>query len=123
LSDNIEWGIRRKYESGSMKSVPCGKFLGYDKIDGKLVINEEQATIVHRIYREFLDGYSVSQIASHLTTDGIPSEQGNIVWNLSSVKQILTNEKYTGDTLFKKTYNTVHLTKKRADNKGELPQY
>lgn len=123
LSENVKWGIRRKYESGSVKSVPCGKFLGYDKIDGKLVINEEQAIIVRRIYREFLDGYSVSQIAANLTADGIPSEQGNAVWDLSSVRQILTNEKFKGDTLFQKTYNTDHLTKKRADNNGELPQY
>lgn len=42
---------------------------------------------------------------------------------MSSVRQILTNEKFKGDTLFQKTYNTDHLTKKRADNKGELPQY
>jgi hypothetical protein len=123
LSENVKWGIRRKYESGSMKSIPCGKFLGYDKIDGKLVINEEQAIIVRRIYREFLAGYSFSQIAAHLTADGIPSEQGNAVWDLSSVRQILTNEKFKGDTLFQKTYSTDHLTKKRADNSGELPQY
>jgi site-specific DNA recombinase len=123
LSENVKWGIRRKYESGSVKSVPCGKFLGYDKIDGKLVINEEQAIIIRRIYQEFLDGYSFAQIAAHLTADGIPSQQGNAVWNLSSVQQILKNEKFKGDTLFQKTYNTDHLTKKRADNNGELPQY
>ena len=123
LSENVKWGIRRKYENGSVKSVPCGKFLGYDKIDGQLIINEEQAAIVRRIYNQFLDGNSFSQIAAHLTEDGILSEQGNAVWNLSSVEQILTNEKFKGDTLFQKTYNTDHLTKKRADNKGELPQY
>lgn len=30
LSENVKWGLRRKYENGSVKSVPCGKFLGYD---------------------------------------------------------------------------------------------
>nr|WP_319489334.1 recombinase family protein [uncultured Caproiciproducens sp.] len=66
---------------------------------------------------------TLGAIAAHLTEDGILSEQGNVVWNLSSVRQILTNEKFKGDTLFQKTYNTDHLTKKRADNNGELPQY
>lgn len=122
-SDNVKWGLRRKYETGSAKSVPCGKLLGYDKIDGELVINEPEAEIVRRIYREFLDGYSISRIARGLTADGIPSEQGNAVWDISSIGQILRNEKFKGDTLFQKTYNTDHLTKKRAKNDGKLPKY
>jgi len=122
-SDNIKWGIRRKYEIGSVSSVPLGKFYGYDKVDGKLVINEAQAEVIRRIYQEFLDGYSYSQIASNLTADGIPTEQGNAVWRLTSVRQMLTNEKYKGDILLQKTYSTDHLTKHRAKNQGELPQY
>lgn len=122
-SENVKWGIHRKYENGSVKSVPCGKFLGYDKVDGRLVINEEQAEVIQRIYKDFLDGYGFSQIANRLTADGIPSERGNAVWNLSSIKKMLTNEKYKGDTLFQKTYNADHITKKRVKNNGELHKY
>ncbi|HEY9059242.1 MAG TPA: recombinase family protein [Pseudobacteroides sp.] len=122
-SDNVKWGIRRKYENGSIKSVPCGKFLGYDKIDGQLVVNEEQADVIRRIYRDFINGYGFSQIANKLTADGIPSERGNTIWNLSSIRKMLTNEKYKGDTLFQKTYNVDHLTKKRVKNNGELHKY
>ncbi len=123
LSENVKWGIRRKYENGSVKSVPLGKFYGYEKSGDEFFIIEEQATVIRRIYREFLNGYSFSRIAANLTADGIPTERGNAAWNLSSVKQILRNEKFKGDMLFQKTYNTDHLTKKRADNNGELPQY
>lgn len=39
-------------------------FLGYDKgDDGKLIVNQEQAKIVKRIYREFLNGYNPATIA------------------------------------------------------------
>ena len=123
MSENIKWGLRRKYERGSLRSVPCGKLLGYDKVDGELVINEPQAEIVRRIYREFLGGHGVARIARGLTADGIPSEQGNAVWSLSSIRQILRNEKFKGDTMFQKTFNIDPLTKKRAKNTGELHRY
>jgi DNA invertase Pin-like site-specific DNA recombinase len=83
LSENIKWGLRRKYESGSINSVPLGKFYGFDKIDGKLIVNEEQAAVVRRIYKEFLDGHSFTRIAERLTADGIPTETGNCEWNIS----------------------------------------
>ena len=122
-SDNVKWGIRRKYENGSVKSVPCGKFLGYDKVDGQLVVNKEEADIIRKIYSDFLYGYGFSQIANRLTAESIPSERGNAVWNLSSIKKMLTNEKYKGDTLFQKTYNADHITKRRVKNTGELHKY
>ncbi|WP_052090924.1 recombinase family protein [Desulfosporosinus sp. HMP52] len=124
LSGNVKWGIHRKYERGHIQSIPCGKFLGYDKDDrGNLVINEAQAAIVRRIYQEFLDGYGYHTIARRLTEDGVLTERGNKEWSSSVIKKILTNEKIKGDTLFQKTFNADPLTKKRVKNKGELPQY
>lgn len=46
-----------------------------------------------------------------------------MVWNWSTLKKILTNEKYKGDTLFQKTYNVDYLTKRRAKNNGDLPRF
>lgn len=123
-SENVKWGIHRKYERGNIKSVPCGKFLGYDKDEnGNLVINPEQAETVRRIYREFLDGYGTFQIARHLTSEKIPMAYGGKAWCASHIRKVLTNEKIKGDTKFQKTYNADYLTKKRVENNGELPQY
>lgn len=123
-SENVKWGIRRKYEKGCIKSIPSGKFFGYDKDEtGNLIINEAQAITVRRLYQEFLDGYGYYKIAEHLTEDGIMTETGNKVWNCSTLKKILTNEKYKGDTLFQKTYNADYLTKRRVKNNGDLPKY
>ena len=124
LSENVKWGIHRKYERGIIKSIPCGKFLGYDKDnEGNLIINEEQAEIVRRIYQEFLDGYGTFQIAKRLTEEKIPRTFGGKEWCASHIRKVLTNEKMKGDTLCQKTYNTDYLTKKRAKNTGELPRY
>ncbi len=124
LSESVKWGIRRKYERGHIQSIPSGKFLGYEKDEtGNLVIDEEQAAVVRRIYQEFLDGYGYHAIAKHLTEDGVPTERGNDIWCWSPLRRILSNEKYIGDTKCQKTYVLDHLTKRRVQNNGELPQY
>ena len=124
MSENIKWGLRRKYETGSVKSVMLGKCLGYRKDEeGQIVIVEEEAAIVRRIYREFLDGLSITEIAVGLERDGILTDQGNKVWSLSTIQRILRNELAKGDLMFQKTFNQDPLTKRRLKNQGELPKY
>lgn len=92
--------------------VNHNRFLGYDKDEnGNLVINPEQAEIVKRIYREYIEGYSMNKIAAHLESDGILTGAGNSKWHTSTINKILRNEKYMGDALLQKTYTTDFLTK------------
>lgn len=123
ISENSTWGIRRRFEQGKVK-VNCTKFLGYDKDEnGNLVINEKQAEIVKRIYKDYLDGKGPNRIARDLEKDGIPGWNGEVKWYDSTVRKILSNEKYKGDALLQKTYTVDFLTKKRVENNGEVPQY
>ncbi len=56
ISENSTWGIRKRMRDGKF-SLAYSRFLGYDKgPDGKLVINEEQAKVVRRIYSEYISG-------------------------------------------------------------------
>lgn len=48
---------------------------------------------------------------------------GKQQWTTSTIKSILTNEKYKGDALLQKCYTIDFLTKKRKKNEGEVPQY
>lgn len=74
------------------------RFLGYDKDEhGNLVINEEEAVIIGRIYKEYLEGKSYQGIAKSLEEDGIKTGSGNTIWWDSTVSSILSNEKYCGD--------------------------
>ena len=79
--------------------------------------------MVKRIYREYLEGKSYYAIGQGLTADGIRTAAGNDYWMASTLKKILTNEKYIGDALLQKTVTTDFLTKKRVVNKGIAPQY
>jgi hypothetical protein len=98
--------------------------LGYTKDeDGHLIIDQEQAEVVKRIYREFLSGNSLLKIKKSLEADGILNGARRAKWNESNIKQILTNEKYIGDALLQKTYTVDILEKKREANKGQVPKY
>lgn len=123
ISKNCTWGMRKRFADGKV-SVPFGRFLGYDRgEDGNLVINEEQAETVRKIYGLFLHGHSPYKIAKMLTEEGIPTPGGKKVWGKAVVESILTNEKYKGDALLQKVYTVDFLSKKKKVNEGEVPQY
>lgn len=123
LSQNVKLGIQYRYQQGKVQ-VNHNRFLGYTKdADGNLVIDPEQAEIVRRIYREYLQGLSMDKIAAGLEADGILTGAGKTKWHTSTINKILRNDKYIGDALLQKTYTTDFLTKKRIKNNGTVPQY
>jgi len=122
-SDVTKWGILRQFESGRVL-VNTTRFLGYDKNeDGELVINEEQAELVRRVFREYLEGKSYNAIAKELTKDKIKTVTGNEKWWDSTISGMLENEKYYGAALLQKTITVNFLTHKRTNNKGQSPKY
>ena len=123
ISKNITWGKRKSMADGKV-SFAYSSFLGYEMgNDGKLHIVEEQAEIVRRIYDDFLAGGTPYDIATGLTNDGIPTPMKKTKWQDSTVKSILQNVKYRGDSVLQATYVEDFLTKKVKKNRGELPKY
>ncbi len=123
LSENTRWGLVRRFENGII-SVNHNKFMGYTKDEnGELSIVPEEADIVRRIFRLYLEGSSFVQIAKILEDDGILTVTGKTEWCPSVIDQMLSNEKYMGDALLQKTYTVDFLTKKRVKNQGIVPQY
>jgi len=124
ISQNVTLGKRWSMKEGRV-SFAYKNFLGYEKVDGKIVINEEQAKIVRLIYMMFLkEGKTCTGIAEYLKSEGIPTPSGKSCnWTKNTVTSILTNEKYKGDALLQKTYTFDYLEHKLVPNKGELPQY
>ncbi len=123
LSQNVKLGIQYRYQQGEIK-VNHTRFLGYTKDENKqLVVVPEEAEIVKRIFREFLEGASLLQIGKGLEADGILTAAGKPKWRPETIRKILRNEKYMGDALLQKTYTVDCLTKKRVVNNGIVPQY
>lgn len=123
LSENTRWGLVRRFENGVI-SVNHTKFLGYTKDEnGELIIVPEEAELVRRIFRLYLEGNSSIKIAKILKADGIKTVTGIDTWQPSVIDQMLRNEKYMGDALLQKTYTVDFLSKKRVKNQGIVPQY
>ena len=123
ISENCIWGHRKRMADGKF-SVGYSRFLGFDKGEnGELVINEEQAQVVRRIFKLYLNGYTPTAIAKTLMEEGIPSPSGRPKWYSNTIMGILTNEKHKGAALLQKTYTADYLTKQVKKNHGEVQQY
>lgn len=100
------------------------KLLGYDHDEnGNLVINEEEAKTVRLIFFSYLFGYTSQQIADALTDLDRLTKRGNDVWSAGSVLQILSNERYCGDVLARKTFTPNYLNHKSKRNNHDRNQY
>ncbi|SEG36406.1 Site-specific DNA recombinase [Eubacterium ruminantium] len=98
--------------------------LGYDHDeDGNLVINEDEANTVRLIFFSYLYGYSTQKIADALTELERLTKKGNLFWSAGSVLQILTNERYCGDILARKTFTPNYLNHKSKKNNHDRNQY
>ena len=104
--------------------VNHSRFLGYTKDkDGNLVIVPEEAQLVRRICKLYLEGNSSYRIKRILEAEGIPTVTGKKTWSATTIDRMLSNEKYMGDALLQKTYTVDFLTKKKVKNNGIVPQY
>lgn len=119
-SENQKWRIHKDFKQGRLGSITM---LGYERSnDGTLIIVPEEAEIVRMIFNDFLGGMGKNAIANKLLAMGVPTKGGGI-WTAWSIRRILRNEKYCGDILFQKSFRENHITKRKIENKGQLPQY
>ena len=118
ISENNKWGIKKRFENGTYKLgyVPYG----YRWENGEIIVEQEQAVIVKRIFSELLAGKGTDAITKSLNDENVPTKKGGR-WTSTSIRGILANEKYTGDCIFQKTYTDSSFN--RHKNDGHLDQY
>ena len=80
----------------------------------KLVVNEEEADVIRRIYgMHTRDGLSYMKIAQMLTSEGVPTRGRRGTWHLTQVSRILKNPIYVGKGYYGKTKNVIDANDKR----------
>ena len=128
MSTNIKWAFQKRFKDGRVL-INFKQSLGYDKVvnvdenghkEEEYVIVESEAEIVRMIYREYLSGKTIRQIADQLNELGIRTKRGN-EWKPSSIEGMLTNYKYTGNAILGMTYKPDVLSKSRLKNEGQSP--
>ncbi|UWG97510.1 recombinase family protein [Dehalobacter sp. DCM] len=122
ISTNNKWAAIKRFQDGTfILGTPA---YGYTKdVNGELLIQEEEAAVVRRIFREYLNGKGTYAIAKDLSEEGIPTIRSAEKWHDGVIKEMLLNPIYTGNLLHQKTMTTQVLPFKRQRNKGQLPQY
>ncbi len=130
IAKKVRAGYKQKQKEGIVIVPPLGYFK--DKNTDEIVVVEEEAEIVRKIYNLYLSGYGLKAIAKILNDEGIksplyyqnkrfnkrtpcnkPEIVGRYLWVNTTVKRILQNEFYIGTVICHKTYTSkiYHIRK------------
>lgn len=77
------------------------KVYGYDEINGETQLNKKEKDIILEIFERFEKGEKYYSIIRNFNDSGITTENGK-KWSADRIKNILTNEIYTGNEIFQK---------------------
>ena len=123
ISENVKWGKQALFAKGRW-SMDYERFYGYDRDEnGELVINPEQGKVVKWMFESFISGTNADVIKKILNEEAIPTALGAKQWSVSTIKQILRNEKHAGDVYIQKWYTPDFLSHRIQRNEGQLPMY
>lgn len=129
INDWYSKDISRKVKSSIWARKEKGMYMGsiapygYKKSKEdkhKLIISEQEARVVKRIYEEYSKGESISEIIKRLQSDNIPSpnnssNNGEIryKWREETIRRMLSNKVYLGHIEYGKKINLSYKSKKR----------
>ena len=139
VSKKVRAGYRQKQKDKGVCNMPP---MGYykDKNTGKIVIKDEPADIIRKIYSWYLEGYGMKNIAEMLNENGMKSpsyyqklynnkNQGfnkpeitfKYLWDPTAVKRVLTNEFYTGTLICHiEETNKANKTRKKVPREEQF---
>lgn len=151
LSENVRWGIQKRYQTGEVTNLPI---YGYRYAQGgresplaEVEVVETQARVVRWIFEQAAAGRSFRSIAGALNQakveppqtiwcrehkrrrEGTPPGLGErrdeiaVGWTGEQISRLLQTERYTGDLLLQKKYTAGFLPCRLKINRGELPKY
>ena len=123
ISENIKLALEHLKEDGR-SGLFRRKCFGYKHNEyGELIIDEEEATIVRKIFDWYLEGCSINKIIKKLSDEGVKSPKGSDKWPKRTIQNMLVNEKYIGNVLLGKTCTGEFPDNKQRINRGQVQQY
>jgi site-specific DNA recombinase len=88
--------IRREVQQRAEQGRPHGgKAYGWNRINGRDVLDPTEAAVVRDIAKELLSGVSVNSVTTYLNTLGIPSPAGR-EWSRVTVRHVVLRERNAG---------------------------
>ena len=112
LSSRVKWGHSEAIKRGRV--LGSSSITGYKKDNAKLVIVEEEAKLVRKIFELYATGnYGFCKLAMELHKQGIDNSKGKI-YDKDTLKRIIENPKYKGFYSGHTTETIDYRTKKRV---------
>ena len=119
VSENCKWRIRQKFAQGIPATTPL---TGYRIHKGEFSIEPEEAALIRMIFRDYAMGLGRNAIQRKLADMGARSRFGG-EWTDAHLRELLRNEKYSGDILMQKYFRADHLSKQDIKNSGQIDRY
>ena len=118
LSNNMKVARRMRFAQGKEQWT---HIYGYER--GWEIVPEE-AEVIQRIYRMYVNGNSLTEICDELNNEGIPVSAGKGRWEAHSIAMMMKNEKYAGHILMQKSFIKDPITHEKVSNRDAIiPQY
>jgi len=111
-SDALKWAYKIGFERGD---VYMTTLYGYKSVKNNIMVIDYEAIIVKEAYNLYLDGKSDYEIARIFEEQKYLNKSGNVDWSYRRIRDMLTNLKYTGDSIGPKTYSTNIISGKRYE--------
>ena len=92
---------KRRQEKG--KPIITNRTWGFKNIGGKILIDEEEAKLVKRIYELFADGFGGRVVARALREEGIRNRNGKTL-SENTIREIVKNPLYKGTAVMNKEH-------------------
>ena len=112
-SQNLASNIRRAQKLKAKNFEFNGGIapLGFDIVNKHYVINEKEASAIRKIFKLYISGHGLLEIAGKLNKLGYTTKKGK-PFGKNSIYEILSNEKYIGTYIFNKRYKNDRQTKR-----------
>lgn len=99
IGERVSMGQAKKASLG--RRVSLGDIYGYDKVDGKLVINEVEAAVVNKMFEWYVHkGWGYAKIAAALNDGPDKTPAKHTDWKPVTIKGILRNITYIGKNIW-----------------------
>lgn len=110
----VKMGMTQRAKEGKWNGGQC---FGYDAKEKKLLVNEEEASIVKEIFAYADQGFGYKKMVGILNRKGYTTKRGN-VFSIGTLKVILDNPVYIGKIRFNQHEN---WSEKRRSGKNKDP--
>ena len=111
LSERVSFGMKRSIDNGNV--LGCSNIYGYEKDNGKLVINEKEAEMIKIIYDRYANtNDGLSKISKYLYELNYKTKTGKRL-DTTIITRIIENPKYKGYYCGHKTKVLDYRTKKK----------